>query len=268
MNIVALLATVVFSRVFRFFPMADLSVFPVEGLAFFKLWKTNGRNFKILVIGDCGSGKTTLVNNLLGQDVAQDNTSSTLSTFHGVVQGVPITVYETSGLANPDPELEEKMTTLLKGVLLDVIVYCFRLSETRFRASSIDALQLYHKLGLDWSKTVFAWTFSDALPISKSARKKPSFSIADYFNVRVDEMKQHIKQILVQQIGVLHGSVEAIQMVPTTDVPEDKLPNQKQWYAPFWSCVLMCVKVAPQPKAQPKTVTEDTSKPSGKCNVE
>ena len=47
------------------------------------------------MIGEPGTGKTTLVNNLLGEKVAEEQnegTSSALSTFHGVVQGVHVTV--------------------------------------------------------------------------------------------------------------------------------------------------------------------------------
>ena len=47
------------------------------------------------MIGEPGTGKTTLVSNLFGEKVAEEQdegTSSALSTFHGVVQGVHVTV--------------------------------------------------------------------------------------------------------------------------------------------------------------------------------
>ena len=54
---------------------------------FFQDWKARRRNMKILVIGDCGSGKTTLVNNLQGDEIAQEllHPSSLLSKVYSRV---------------------------------------------------------------------------------------------------------------------------------------------------------------------------------------
>ena len=97
----------------------DASVFPPNVPAFFHDWKARTRNLAILVIGDCGSGKTSLINNLLGEQIAQDDGSAILSTFQSMFQGMPVTVHETSGLENPDfegdSECKKKLRSLLSG---------------------------------------------------------------------------------------------------------------------------------------------------------
>ena len=68
------------------------------------------------MIGEPGTGKTTLVNNLLGEKVAEEQnegTSSALSTFHGVVQGVHVTVYESSGFVKQDEQHQKVLKELL-----------------------------------------------------------------------------------------------------------------------------------------------------------
>ena len=260
---------------------------PTKVLEFFQYLKATRRNFKILVIGDVGSGKTRLVNNLLGEDIALDScASSILSTFHGVVPcGVPVMVHETSGLENPDAEgdaeFKRKMQFLLSSGEVDIIIYCFKVYETRMRASLLHTLQGYHNMGLDWRKTVIALTFADILPISKSVRLTASFNEAHSFNERVVEATLAIKLALTNHVGLPSHVVEAIHIGPTLDNVEEHLPNQEQWYEPFWS---MCLKVtipstptnvALQPSTQPKATPTDSltvppaivSNPKSECKL-
>ena len=243
----------------------DSGSLPAKVSTFFQNWKARRRNFKILVIGDCGSGKTTLVNNLLGEEIAQDHAPSILSIFHGVFQGVPVTVHETSGLENPDAEgnagYMNELRALLSGGEVDVIIYCFKATETRMRDSLVRSLQRYHSMGLDWRKTVIALTFADVLPIPKSARQDRSYDQARYFNTRVAEWKQMIAQTLTNQIGVPIRAVEGLKLAPTTGDYEEELPNQEQWFGPTWSIVLDAIKAVTS-SSSCRNVMPDQPRPS------
>ena len=231
----------------------DKVVLPDEVTTFFQDWKARGRNLKILVIGDCYSGKTTLVNNLLGEEIAQDHAPSILSTFHGMFQGVPVTVYETSGLENPDAENDagcmNELRALLSGGEVDVIIYCFKATETRMRESLSRTFKVYHSMGLDWRKTVIALTIADALPILNKSRQADSFNKADCFNECMDNWRDEIKRALIEHAGASSEEVKAIQIAPTQDDVGQHLPNDDPWYEPFWLRLLMCLKVAQLPSS-------------------
>ena len=220
------------------------NVFPAEVSTFLQDWKASGRNFSILVIGDCGSGKTTLVNNLLGEEIAEEESSSTISTYQGQIRNVPVTVHETSGFENADgreeADFENAMRSLLTGGKLDVIVYCFKATETRMRDSMFTALKTYYNMGLNWRKTVIALTFAN-YAIGEVKRQAISISAADQFNKHVTELTSAIKQKLINRVGVPSEVVKGIQVTPTLDVIEEQLPNSADWYKPFWLCVLTCV---------------------------
>ena len=205
---------------------------------------------KILVIGDCGSGKTALVNNLLEKEIAKELLApSILSTFQGVFQGVPVTVHETSGLENPDAdgdtELNEDLRSLLRGGNVDVIIYCVKATETKMRNSLVNSLQRYTNMGLDWRKTVIALTFADVLPIPRHVRQERSYDPVRYFNARVAEWKQTLAQTLTNRIGVPIGLARELKVAPTTGDPAEELLNHEKWFGQMWSNVLDAIKAAP-----------------------
>ena len=205
---------------------------------------------KILVIGDCGSGKTALVNNLLEKEIAKELLApSILSTFQGVFQGVPVTVHETSGLENPDAdgdtELNEDLRSLLRRGNVDVIIYCVKATETKMRNSLVNSLQRYTNMGLDWRKTVIALTFADVLPIPRHVRQERSYDPVRYFNARVAEWKQTLAQTLTNRIGVPIGLARELKVAPTTGDPAEELLNHEKWFGQMWSNVLDAIKAAP-----------------------
>ena len=232
----------------------DSTVRPAQLHTFFQDWKAKRKHMKILVIGDCGSGKTTLVNNLLGEDIAKEHSLSVLSTSQGVVQGVQVTVHETSGLENPDAEgnaeYKNEMRSLLSGGKVDVIVFCFKATETRMRDSLIRSFQEYHNMGLNWRKTVIALTFADAVPTPRAVRQQRSYDPARYFNARVAELKQTIIQTLNKRIHVPIEMVENLKVAPTTGDLGEELPNNERWFESMWSLVLDAIKTVPTNRTQ------------------
>ena len=228
--------------------------FPAKAHSFFQDWKARRRSINILVIGDCGSGKTTLVNNLLGEEIAQEQAPAILSTFQGVFQGVSVTVHETSGLENPDAEgdteFKKKMHLLLRGGKIDLVIYCLKATETKMRDSLVNSLQTYHDLGLDWRKTVIALTYADNLPISKTVREERSYDPVRHFNERVAEWKQTLAHTLTSRFGVSIGLAGELKVAPTTGDPAEELLNHEKWFGQMWSNVVDAIKAAPSTPLQ------------------
>ena len=241
------------------------SLLPVEVSTFLQDWKAKRRNFSILVIGDCGSGKTTLVNNLLGEEIAEEESSSTISTYQGQIRNVPVTVHETSGFENADgreeADFENAMRSLLTGGKLDVIVYCFKATETRMRDSIVTALKTYYNMGLNWRKTVIALTFADVLPIPKHARTDPSYDQARYFDSCVAEWKRKITETLIKRIGVPTEIAAGLKVTPTAGDVEDELPNRKQWFGSMWSLVIDVAHTEPSSSSR-SNIQPDRPRPS------
>ena len=201
----------------------------------------------ILVIGETGTGKSMLINNLVGEDVAEVghtylSETSTISKFTVDMEGVSIALYDTPGLINSrsdgDAEYLQQMEGVLKSGDIHLVIYCIKLSETRMRESVIRTFQEYNKIGVNWERTVIALTFADHVPVPIMTRRRPGFEMAHFFNQRVAEFRVQIISVLVERVGVLPEVASKVICCPTTLDPEEMLPNGKEWHVPFWLEIL------------------------------
>ena len=190
-----------------------------EAATFLAELKNAGNTLGVLVIGETGSGKTTLIDNL--QLRAEENSGF-------------VTVYDTNGLESARTAWEK-----IRNGEHDkwVVVFCIPLTETRMRASLIGTFKEYHDLGINWSKTVFALTFADAVPIPKSVKRDPNYNPARYFNQRAQEWEDHIRKVFHEQI--CGNAIAAVKMFPTTGDSGDELPNGLEWFDSAWSSIVI-----------------------------
>lgn len=204
------------------------------------------KRFAVLVVGETGSGKSTLINNLLGEKVApvgnslESNTAEVVS-LDGVVEGVAVRIFDTPGLSDTSG-MDEKILADIQDALqnneINVVIFCFKMSETKLRHSLVRIFQEYHKIGVNWQQSVIALTFADALPKPKTeikaARERGEvFSMQRHFNEKFNEWDVHLRRVFRE---LFH--VEQVKICPTTDIIDDKLPNDERWFVPFWLDVL------------------------------
>ena len=200
--------------------------------------------FGILVVGRTGVGKSTLINNLLGREVATVGhklRSETPEVYphEYSVEGVAVVVYDTPGLGDIEGEQRERehlevMKNLLARGKIHLVVYCFQMNETMMKSSLVGTLQKYHAIGVDWQRSIIALTFADALYVPKSERKHPDFRMSSCFKGRFDKWQSEFRQELVETVGVHQEVVQQLKICPTTPVRKDPLPNGSRWYVPLW----------------------------------
>ena len=202
---------------------------------------------KLLVIGETGVGKSTLINNLLGDELAGvghkvESATSTIAHYIGEIEGVPVKLYDTPGLGDSrserDDEYLQEIKKLMKTETIHLIIYCLKMTETRMRRSLIRTFQQYTEIGVEWRKTVIALTFADSLQLPPNLKKKKEYSIIRYFNERLDEWRVEIPKTLASEIALEETTLACISINPTAGDYEDPLPNGEDWYIPFWLNVL------------------------------
>ena len=229
--------------------------------------------FGILVIGRTGVGKSTLINNLLGKEVARvghtlQSETPVVYPYEDLVEGVPIVVYDTPGLGDvKGKEDERKHLEMMKDFLtrkkIHLVVYCFQLNETIVTSSLIGALRKYHEIGVDWNHSVIALTFADALYVPKG-----EVTLSFFFDQQMDFWQRHLKLQLVGN-GVNSDVVERLKICPTSLLPSDQLPNGQPWYVPFWLHIVEILTPAATVRfldIHRKNISDEQAPPPSQCH--
>lgn len=198
--------------------------------------------------GKTGAGKSTLVNGIVGEKVAEvgdklDGVTKEVKGFKFEKGGTSFLVFDSPGLQDVNLEdadtLEQIRDCLVDkcGGEVDLLVYCLDMRRPRIETSDITAIRhltegFSTKL---WKNAVFALTFAN------DVKEKDRTS----FQKRLAEFEEFIKKYVKEQVRKLNSKdanvVDTIPVVPagywctTEDMPNQReLPDRKDWFNVFW----------------------------------
>ena len=202
--------------------------------------REKGKPINILVIGPTGHGKSTLINALMGETVAEVSHGATSVTrqvtkYAGAYKGIKIRVYDTVGFNDTEGKSNQSIIKEIADAnKFDLVLICVKMD---CRASD-DVSNMFTILGKMlnekmWKRSVIVLTFYnfflqlDTVEDSEDVQK-----------VVQDEIKKY--QTVVSDI--LSGSVDGktISNVPFT-LAGKKLPPKETWLPVLWSvCLKRC----------------------------
>jgi predicted GTPase len=217
-------------------------------------WLWTPKSARILVLGRVNSGKSALINAMLGDRKAAEGEAlfycpitTKVQSHEFTLRGVPVTVFDTPGLRGAETETEATPSNSnIKEILkasgeVDLVVFCCRLDQS-IAGIDIDyeiILQLKANLSSStWKNVVFALTFANK--VEKNSDESISKRIYS-FGQRLCEC--------VSRSGVDLQVASAIPFIPAAYGKDDKLLDHENWYENFWD---VCI---PRMKDQPKTTT-------------
>ena len=211
---------------------------------------TAERPVRILITGKTGTGKSALINGIVGADVATEGENLKRGTyevkeFDLTRNEVKIVIWDTPGLQDTvevQGEYMKKMQSAGCGNA-DLVLYCTRMDDTRLRVDDIEAIKkLTAGFGKDmWRHALFILTFANKVDKTikrpkKGEPKKSEEEIqkiqSEYFKQRIREWKEMLGEAL-REAGVSKKVADKLIPVPAGYDKQVALPDRGNWLSPL-----------------------------------
>ena len=210
-----------------------------------KEWFEISSKITIMVTGETGVGKSTLLNALVGCPVFETGRSKKQAVTKHVTErkctkdGIEIVVIDCPGLHdgtdNEDVYLEEMYDKIDAHGGIDLLLYCKKMTDTRADAG-IDAdiiTKLTEKLGSQiWQHALFVLTFANVYEKLLKQRNHEQADVIEQFKEKKKEWKMHIRETL-KKCGIDEGKCNFKVFAAGFKQPE--LCGKPYWLSDFWA---------------------------------
>jgi energy-coupling factor transporter ATP-binding protein EcfA2 len=221
-------------------------------------WIDESKSVNIFITGKTGTGKTSLVNSLVGTMVSQEGRSldpgtTNASRYRYKLGEITVNVWDTPGLQDGTGQEAEYVRDIIRRwKKIDLFIYCVRMSETRFVSGNPDIISmrlLNEALGSSiWKSALLVLTFANDVVNLGTTQRLQDEALEEYFEGKVEDWKDRLHLALQEEIGVPEVIVESIDVVPAGYHRRlQLLPNGECWMSRLWLKALAACSSRAQP---------------------
>ena len=213
------------------------------------------RSLTIVCVGKLGTGKSSLVNGIVGRKVAKEGHSAFTETIDITLfeesikvsedREISIKIWDTPGLGDGFNCNEEEYIKLLSNCMAqsDLILYCLDMRRRMERSDMEEMQRLTKKAGAQiWKNTVFALTFANQItPVGGEEDSE-----GEYFTTALKSWEEAIQRVLVEKLQLPGDMADEVPIVPTGYMKQPP-PDRQEWFTEFWKAAFAKTKVSAQP---------------------
>ena len=210
----------------------------------------------IACVGKLGTGKSALINGIVGRKIAKEGSSAFTETtaimlFEEAIQisekrKVSIKIWDTPGLGDGFNCNEEEYVKKLAVCVAqsDLLLYCLDMRR-RMERSDIEEIQRLTKYaGVEiWRNAVFALTFANKVVPEDEDEEEDA---RKYFQAALKSWEDAIQRVLTEKVKLPGDIADEISIIPTGYMKHSP-PDRLEWFTPFWKTAFAKTKSSAQP---------------------
>ena len=209
-----------------------------------RLLEVGVRPIRILVTGKTGTGKSSLINGIIGDNVTEegsslDPTTTKVEQFKRTVRGVPMLVFDSPGLQDgTENEKEYLLDMERKCKKVDLVLYTMKMNDKRLYKEDVEAMKkLTNAFGVKfWASSMFVMTFAN--DIRSPAKPDDEDENRITFETSLHQWTEKLPTVLENDLNVSKEVARSIPVVPAGYYKNIHLPGRRYWFSQFWKSAL------------------------------
>ena len=208
----------------------------------------------VVCVGKLGTGKSALINGIIGRKVAKESSSAFTETADIVLfeeniqvsekRVVNVKIWDTPGLGDGFSSNEEEYVKQLANCVIqsDLLLYCLDMRRRMEKSDMEEIQRLTEQAGAEiWRNSVFALTFGNRV-----VPEDEEEDTDEYFQTALKSWEVAIHRVLTEKVQLPGDIVDEVPIVPTGYMKHSP-PDRQEWFSPFWKTVFTKTKSSAQP---------------------
>ena len=201
----------------------------------------------ILVIGPTGSGKSTIVNALMGEEVANveqgaESAQSEIMECEGRIMGVKIKIYDTIGFGDTRGKSGKHIVReIAQKNKFDLILICLKFDSRAYGDVKDMFTTLKKEISKEmWERSVIVLTFTNMFLQLGNIKRLKDEGKEERIRCKINTFKDKISDFLSGQV-TKETICNTIPFCIAGEEDETKLPTTENWLLTLWeSCISQC----------------------------